>query len=137
MDVESIEFYEDRLDSLLRYIHGVDEKVSKLLKGMEGTAFAIAHPSLTRFAEQYGLKQFCIEQAGKEPTPQSMLELVRKCRENNVKVILVQPEFGKQNAEALAREIGGTIVEINPLTAEWGKEMIRIAQVLRDGRETD
>ena len=40
----------------------------------------IYHPSLSEFAEEYGLKQLVIEQDGKEPTPQHIQALIEEAK---------------------------------------------------------
>ena len=50
--------------------------------------------------------------------------------EAGVRVVFVQQEFDRKHAESLAAEIGARIVMINPLSADWKTEMLRIAQSL-------
>lgn len=90
----------------------------------------IYHPSLTYFAEEFGLEQLPIEADGKEPSPKQLKELIKTARNENVKVIFVQREFDIKQAETIAKEIGITPVEIAPLSYDWGQEMIHIAKSL-------
>jgi zinc transport system substrate-binding protein len=59
---------------------------------------------------------------------------VETCRRENVKVIFVQPEFDKRNAEVIAKETGLKIIDINPLNYDWREEMLRVATALSNNR---
>ena len=93
-----------------------DSIIRKTLQ-QPGTAqsFMIYHPALSYFARDYGLQQISIEEGGKD-----------------VRIIFIQPEFDRRNAEIIARETGTGIVPINPLSYNWEAEMLTVAQALTD-----
>jgi ABC-type metal ion transport system, periplasmic component/surface adhesin len=86
---------------------------------------------LTYFAKDYNLKQLSIENDGKEPSAMLLKNIINQIRIDSATVIFIQEEFDKKNAEVIAREIGGTIVPVNPLSYDWSGEMIKIAKALR------
>lgn len=90
----------------------------------------IYHPALSYFARDYNLIQVSIEEDGKEPTPAHLKELINTCRDKEIKIIFIQPEFDKKNAEVISQEVKGKIVPINPLSFDWSDEIIRTANVL-------
>ena len=90
----------------------------------------IYHPALSYFARDYGLHQISIEEGGKEPSPAHLKRLIDFARKEGVRVIFVQPEFDRRNAEIIARETGTQIVPINPLSYDWEVEMLKIAENL-------
>lgn len=106
-----------RADSLMRQIP-------------RGTPFAIYHPSLTQLAEDYGLRQICIEADGKEPSPAQLAQTIDLCRKAGVGVVFVQQEFDRRGAEQIARQIGARVVSINPLGADWPSEIQTIHRAL-------
>lgn len=126
--------YQKNLLTCIKRIYQVDKKIHQTLKDVQCRTFVTAHPSFTYFASDYGLTQLCIEKDGKEPTPQELAELIRQCKQENVKVILIQPGFDKNNAEAIARETGAHIVNVNPLNKNWEVEMLLVAKALKDGK---
>ncbi|MDD4418434.1 MAG: zinc ABC transporter substrate-binding protein, partial [Bacteroides graminisolvens] len=93
-------------------------------------AFMIYHPALSYFARDYGLHQICIEEEGKEPSPAHLSDLIEICKEEEVRIIFVQPEFDRRNAEIIAKQTNTNIVDVNPLSYNWEKEMIHIANSL-------
>jgi len=85
---------------------------------------------LTYFARDYGLTQYSIETDGKEPSPEQLKILIETAKKEGIKTVFIQQEFDKRNAELIAKETGCRLVVINPLSYEWGEEILRIAQAL-------
>ena len=130
LDSTHQEDYQKRLDVLKQTIRQTDANVRTLLEKADST-FLIYHPALSYFARDYGLKQVSIEEGGKEPSPAQLKTLIETCRNENVHTIFVQQEFDQRNAQLIANELGVNIVSINPLSYDWVKEMIRIAEALK------
>ena len=130
LDSTHQEDYQKRLDVLKQTIQQTDTNVRTLLENADST-FLIYHPALSYFARDYGLKQVSIEEGGKEPSPAQLKALKDTCRNENVHTIFVQQEFDQRNAQLIANELGINIVSINPLSYDWVKEMIRIAEALK------
>ena len=130
LDSTHQEDYQKRLDVLKQTIRQTDANVRTLLENADNT-FLIYHPALSYFARDYGLKQVSIEEGGKEPSPAQLKTLIETCRNENVHTIFVQQEFDQRNAQLIANELGVNIVSINPLSYDWVKEMIRIAEALK------
>ena len=130
LDSTHQEDYQKRLDVLKQTIRQTDANVRTLVENADST-FLIYHPALSYFARDYGLKQVSIEEGGKEPSPAQLKTLIETCRNENVHTIFVQQEFDQKNAQLIANELGVNIVSINPLSYDWVKEMIRIAEALK------
>ena len=130
LDSTHQEDYQKRLDVLKQTIRKTDANVRTLVENADST-FLIYHPALSYFARDYGLKQVSIEEGGKEPSPAQLKTLIETCRNENVHTIFVQQEFDQRNAQLIANELGVNIVSINPLSYDWVKEMIRIAEALK------
>lgn len=129
LDSPNEAYYQHRRDSMLEVIAQTDCKVRKMLQQADST-FLIYHPALSYFARDYGLKQICIEEGGKEPSPAHLKELIETCKRDNARVIFVQQEFDTRNARLIADELGIAVVPINPLSYEWQTEMINVAKAL-------
>lgn len=131
LDKENETYYRHRYDSLCHRIERTDSLIRNILSAPDADrAFIIYHPALSYFARDYGLHQISIEEGGKEPSPAHLKSLMEVCKEEGVHVIFVQPEFDRRNAEIIAQQTGTKVVPINPLSYEWEKEMINVAQNL-------
>ena len=58
------------------------------------------------------------------------LFFLETCKKEKVRVIFVQPEFDRRNAEIIAKQTGTKVVPINPLSYDWEEEMLNIAREL-------
>lgn len=132
LDKDNETYYLSRYDSLIHRIEETDSIIFNMLKKNDDAdhAFMIYHPALSYFARDYGLHQISIEEGGKEPSPSHLKELIEISKFEDVRVIFVQPEFDKRNAEIVARETNTKVVSINPLSYDWEAEMIHIAKSL-------
>lgn len=129
LDADHADYYQERLDSVMLSISRTEETIRALLPEAD-SVFLIYHPALTYFARDYGLTQICIEEEGKEPSPAQLQQLIRTAREAKVRIIFVQQEFDMRNAQTIAKELDARVVSINPLSYEWEKEMVGVAQAL-------
>ena len=126
--------YKHRLDSLHTLIDVTNAEVKQWLTDADKT-FMIYHPALTYFARDYQLTQISIEEAGKEPSPAHLQQLIKTCKQYGTRIIFVQKEFDIHNAKMIAHEIGVEVVPINPLNYHWKEEMIQIAKSLSHNSE--
>ena len=112
--------YEANYKAFIMELLELDAEIRNIFWGQpRGTAFMVFHPSWGYFADAYGLKQIPIELEGKEPKPAQIKALIEIAREENVKVIFVQPQFSTKRAEIIAKAIGGRIVFADPLAEDW------------------
>lgn len=132
LDKENEAYYKTRYDSLCQRIEQTDSLIRQTLS-VPGAdrAFIIYHPALSYFARDYGLHQISIEEGGKEPSPAHLKGLMDLCKKEGVRVIFVQPEFDRRNAEIIAKQTGTRVISINPLSYDWEEEMLNVARSLR------
>ena len=132
LDKANDAYYLARYDSLCQRIQHTDSLIRQQLSSPEAAkAFMIYHPALSYFARDYGLHQISIEEGGKEPSPAHLKGLMDLCKKEGVRVIFVQPEFDRRNAEIIAKQTGTRVISINPLSYDWEEEMLNVARSLR------
>lgn len=115
--------FEKKLDSLHIELKAAFNKSTN-------KSFLIYHPALSYFARDYGLKEFSLEREGKEPSPKEFAALINSAKSENIKKILVQSQFDKSNATALAKEIGAEVISIDPLSENWFQEIVNLKNIL-------
>lgn len=108
-------------------IDEIDKKMVEKFKEIGNRKFLIFHPSFTYLARDYDLEQITLEVQGKHPSPKHMSELIDMAKANNLKAIFIQKEFDRTNADQLAKEIGAQVVQLDPLTENWGTQILVIA----------
>ncbi|MGI6793835.1 metal ABC transporter solute-binding protein, Zn/Mn family [Bacteroides sp. KG68] len=131
LDKDNEDAYMEGYRSLIRRIEHTDSLICGMLSaGKADRAFMIYHPALSYFARDYDLRQIPIEAGRKEPSPAHLKELMKTCKAENVRLIFIQPEFDRRNAELIARQTGTKVVSINPLSYDWEEEMLNVAENL-------
>ncbi len=124
-------YFKKNLERLMGKIETVDTQIREEITKDKSTTFLIYHPALTYFAQEYGLRQLSIEEDGREPSAVQLKQVINTARQNHVKIIFIQREFDSRNTDIVARSTGAEKVEINPLSYDWDKEMVKIAQSLK------
>ncbi len=122
--------YETGFTTFSKDLDRLHERLTKLLVPLAGREFFVYHPAFGYFAETYGLKQVPVEIEGKEPSPRHIADLVRRAREQGVRVIFVQPQFSPKAAQAIAGAIGGAVVPLDPLAEDYIANMEAVADAL-------
>lgn len=121
----NLKAFEQDLDTL-------DRTIARILAPFKGERIFVFHPAFGYFTESYGLEQTAVEVEGKEPSPRQLSALIEKARAEQVRIIFVQPQFSRRNAQTIAREIGGAVVPINPLPADYLKELEVMAEEISE-----
>lgn len=111
--------FKSNYNELIVKIDSLDAYIEKELEPYKGKKFLIFHPALSYIARDYGLEQISIEIDGKEPTPANVQKIIDTAKEEGIKIVFVQSQFSTHNAEVIAKEIGGSVVQIDPLDPDW------------------
>ena len=120
---ENEKLFSENFEKLKTDIADVDTHIKEVLADVKTRNFLVFHPALTYFARQYGLEQVAIENMGKEPSPKHVKEVVQFAIDKNIRFIFIQKEFDRENAQIIADEIGGQVIQINPLNYDWVEQM--------------
>jgi zinc transport system substrate-binding protein len=116
-------------------IDALDTGLKDIFDRLPSKKFLIFHPSLTYLARDYGLEQVAMELDGKEPSPRHLKELAEMAKNENIKAIFVQKEFNRENARQMANEIGGKVIQVDPLNENWADELRSIARKIAEAEE--
>jgi zinc transport system substrate-binding protein len=112
-------------------LDALDARIAAALAPVRGKNLFVYHPAFGYFADAYGLHQVPVEVGGKEPMPQDITRLIRLARQDDVRVIFVQPQFSTRSAEIIARQINGAVVPLDDLAPDYIKSMETMADQVR------
>lgn len=129
IDPENEAYYAQNRDAYLEELDALDARIREKLEGREERNFMVYHPSWGYFAAEYGLTMIPVEIEGKEPSAKDLAKLVDLAKEKKVKVIFVQSQFSSRSAEAVAEEIGGEVVAVDPLAKDYIANMDNVSDV--------
>lgn len=119
--------YEENLKVFQSDLDAVHEQLKMALAPLKGKSFYVFHPAYGYFGDAYDLKQIAVQLGGKEPTARQLARLMEQAKEDGVKVIFVQPQYSKKNAEAVAKAIGGAVVPLNDLAPDYLRNLQEMA----------
>lgn len=111
--------FKANLDAFLSDIDQLDAQIHATIANTKSKKFIVFHPAWSYFARDYGLEEIPIEVGGQEPSAQELAKVIQLAKSENIKVVFVQPEFSQENAKTIAREIGGEVLSIDPLSPDW------------------
>jgi zinc transport system substrate-binding protein len=119
LDVSHQAMYQTNLEQFLADINTLDKDIRQSLKGVKSRKFIVFHPGWGYFARDYGLEMIPIEVGGQEPSAAELANLVTQAKQENIRVVFAEPQFSQQAAETIAKEIGGEVLLIDPLSPDW------------------
>jgi zinc transport system substrate-binding protein len=113
-------------------LDALDKEIRQKLEAKKARRFMVYHPAWGYFADTYGLKQIPIETEGKEPGAKQLAGLVERAKADGIRIIVVQQQFGRRNAEAVAAAIDGRVVSVDPLAENYLENTRAIANTFAE-----
>ncbi len=110
----------------------LDTHLLKTFTGIKRPQFMVFHPSWGYFADAYALEQIAIEIDGKDPKAKDVTALIQTAKKNDISIIFAQPQFSVKQAKIIAREIGATIVQADPLAENWEQNLKQVASAIKE-----
>jgi zinc transport system substrate-binding protein len=123
-------YFTKNYNQFIKDLDQLDKDLKQTFTPIEGQTILVFHPAFGYLAEAYGFHQEAIEIEGKEPTPAQLQQIIDRANEDNVKIIFVQSQFSTKSAEAVAQEIGGAVVQIDPLAKDYFTNLENMAETI-------
>ena len=133
VDPSNEETYTQNRDSYTEELKSLDREIQETLENKSGNSFMVYHPAWGYFAERYDLNMVPIETEGKEASARQLSEIITFAKQENITVIFVQAQFSTQSAEAVAEEIDGKVVKVDPLARNYTDNMYKVTEAFREG----
>ncbi len=133
VDPSNKETYTQNRNSYIDELKSLDRQIQETLENKSGNSFMVYHPAWGYFAERYDLNMVPIEIEGKEPSPRHLSDIINFAKQENITVIFVQAQFSTQSAEAVAEEIDGKVVKVDPLARNYTDNMYKVSEAFREG----
>jgi zinc transport system substrate-binding protein len=111
----------------------VDAEVRALLAPAKGREMLVYHPYYGYFARTYGLRQTAIEVGGSRPGSKYLAGIIDRARQNSIHAIFVQEGVALDAAETVAKEIGGRVIVLDPLSRDYLANLREMARRVRAG----
>lgn len=123
--------YQQNLKALKERLTKLHQELGQQLAPFRGATFFVFHPAFGYFAHAYGLHQEAVEIEGKAPSPKQLYALVKKAKADKVKILFVQPQFDRKNAQTVAQAIKGRLVGLDPLAENIEQNLRQMAKAVQ------
>lgn len=133
IDPEGAEVYRANLAALQTELRDLDRAIAALLAPVRGREMLVYHPFYGYLAEAYGLKQVAIEVGGFKPGSKYLASVIAWAKARQVHAIFIQIGPSAGPAITLAKEIGGQVIALDPLSRDYMANLRTMAQRIRDG----
>ena len=128
IDPENQDFYENNKNEYLAELDDLDLELKNAFSEIKGKKILVFHPAFGYLARDYDFEQIAIEIDGKEPSAENLANIIDIAKEENIKTIFVQKQFSLKSAEAIARQIDGIVVPLDPLAENYIENLRRIGE---------
>jgi len=132
LDPQHAADYERNYRQFAADLDALDGEIRTRLSPFAGRAFLVFHAAWGYFADAYGLRQIPIEAEGKEPGPRTLAGIIDEAKALGCKVVFVQPQFSRANADMIARAIDGRVVALDPLAGDYIENMRHVAAAIAE-----
>ena len=119
VDPEGEREYRASAEAFDAELAALQDELRERLAPYEGRSFVVFHPAYGYYAREFRLNQVAIEFEGKAPRPKQLQQLIERARADGIKKLIVQPEFNRSSADAIAKAIGGEVTTHSPLQKDY------------------
>jgi zinc transport system substrate-binding protein len=130
VDPQHEDIYQQNADKFKKKLAELDMFLKKTFSSLKNNKIMVFHPSWGYLADDYGLEQIAIEKSGKDPTAEQLKMIIDKAKRENIKVIFIQSQFNKDIAQSIAKEIGATVIAIDPLAENYLDNLKNVAEII-------
>lgn len=118
LDPTHAEIYKKNALDYLNKLTTLRDEMHLALDNLPNKDIVTFHEAFPYFASEFKLNIVATieSEPGIEPTPQELIDIVRKVNYLPVKVLFTEPQYSPTAAETIARETGAKIYTLDPVT---------------------
>ena len=109
-------YFDQRVTDFTSRLDAAEKRWLAMMAPYKGTKMVSYHRSFPNFAERFGLNivGYVEPRPGIPPTPQHTLDLINLMKQQNVKLVLVEPYFDMKTPNAIGRDTGAQVLVLPP-----------------------
>ena len=111
------EIYELNKVKYLTKLTQLENKYESELSTCNKDVILVNHKAFGYLSDEYGFEQISVSgfSPESEPSPKTIQNVIKKAKELELKYIFSEGQLDKKTAQTLASEIGGEVLELNPI----------------------
>ena len=109
-------YFDQHLKDFEQRLTEAEKRWDAQMAPFKGRKVVTYHRSFPNFAKRFGLNivDYVEPKPGIPPTPSHTLELINRMKQENIKLILVEPYFDMKTPNSVAQAVGGTAIVLLP-----------------------
>ena len=109
-------YFDQHLKDFEQRLTEAEKRWDAAMAPYTGRKVVTYHRSFPNFAKRFGLNivDYVEPKPGIPPTPSHTLELINRMKQENIKLILVEPYFDMRTPDSIAQQVGGTALVLLP-----------------------
>jgi zinc/manganese transport system substrate-binding protein len=109
-------YFDQHLKDFEQRLTDAEKRWDAQMAPYKGRKVVTYHRSFPNFAKRFGLNivDYVEPKPGIPPTPSHTLELINRMKQENIKLILVEPYFDMKTPNSVAQALGGTAIVLLP-----------------------
>lgn len=115
IDEDNEEYYKVNYENLSNRLDKLDSDIREAAKAFSVKTIVTSHEAFGYFAKEYGLEQIPIRGISpeQEPSPAKLAEIIKMCKEYNIKHVFVEKFISPKFSQLIADEIAGEVLSLN------------------------
>src|SRR5262249_45268203 len=111
MQPDDAAYFQQRFQDFDKRLTEAEKRWDDLMKPYRGRKVVTYHRSFPNFAKHFGLNVigYVEPRPGIPPTPGHTIELIQAMKQDNVKLIMVEPYFDLKTPDSIARATNGKV----------------------------
>ena len=109
-------FFDQRLKDFEQRLNDAEKRWDAAMAPYRGRKVITYHRSFPNFSKRFGLDvvDYVEPKPGSPPTPSHTLEVINRMKQENIKLVLVEPYFDMKTPNSIAQQVGGTALVLLP-----------------------
>ena len=133
LDPENSAVYKENLRKFTSELAAVNDDLHKRLAPYAKRTILVYHPAFGYFTDLFDLKQHPLEINGREMTAVQLAAVIKKAKEENIRLVFVQPQFNPRTAQELASRIDGEALPLDPLAYDLVNNFKKMGDAISRG----
>lgn len=116
LDPAYAEKYRSNTDDYINKLDSLKKRMDQALVGVENRDIVTFHEAFPYFAQEFDLQVRAVveREPGSQPSAGELAETIKLVKESGVKALFAEPQYPAQAAEAIARETGAKVFDLDP-----------------------
>ena len=137
VDPDNADYYKTNSENYIKKIDKLDEDIKSSLSSLKEKDFICYHPAFGYFADDYGINMIALENEGKEATIEDFEKTIDVAKKKGIKAIFYQAEIDSKQAKSFATEINGKAEMVQPLSADYIKNLEKMSETFKQVMEVN